>query len=122
MHSSTGRLFRSQHHTNEGIELLEHPTRPRIVEVAAIRDKQTVVVARGPKFEKAKRAYEQQTQSHDQAQGSSSHAQFASTSAIPPAPGTTTAGVATPQSLPITWWTQIVLFLCCASPPHANGH
>ncbi|KAG1862601.1 hypothetical protein F4604DRAFT_1054208 [Suillus subluteus] len=33
-------LFRSQPHTNEEIELLDRLSRPRIVEVAAIRDKQ----------------------------------------------------------------------------------
>ncbi|KAG1783116.1 hypothetical protein EV702DRAFT_1191554 [Suillus placidus] len=89
---------------------------------------QALVVARGPKYEKAISAYQQQTQSHCQAQASTSHAQpaDASTSTTPPAPGTTTttttAGATTPQSPPIPWWAQIVLFLCCASPPHANGH
>ncbi|KAG2032336.1 WD40-repeat-containing domain protein [Suillus americanus] len=120
--SQLSSLFRSQPHTIEEIELSQRPSHPRVVEVAAVRDRQTLVVARGPKFEKAKRVYEQQTQSHGQAQAPSSHAHLASTSPIPPVPGTTTAGAATPQSLPITWWAQTVLFLCCASPPHANGY
>jgi hypothetical protein len=78
---------------------------------------QTLVVARGPKFMKAFRAYEQQVQSHAQAQASSSHTQpvGASTSATHPAPGTAAA-----QPPPISWWAHIVLFLCCTSP-HANG-
>ncbi|KAG2032338.1 WD40-repeat-containing domain protein [Suillus americanus] len=126
LNSRLSSLFRFQTHTNEKIELQQPSlSRPRVVEVAAVRDKQTLVVARGPKFAKAKRAYEQQTQSHSQTQASSSHAQSAGvlTSTTPPAPGTstTTADAATPQSPPITWWAQIVLFLCCASPPHADG-
>ncbi|KIK45717.1 hypothetical protein CY34DRAFT_493387 [Suillus luteus UH-Slu-Lm8-n1] len=107
-------FFRSQPHTNEEIELPQRPSRPRVVDVAAVRDKQTLVVARGPKFMKALRAHLQQSQSHAQAQASSSHTQpvDASTSATPPASGTAAA-----QSPPIQWWAQIVLFLCCASPP-----
>ncbi|KAG1894690.1 quinon protein alcohol dehydrogenase-like superfamily [Suillus fuscotomentosus] len=116
--------FRSQPHTDEKIEP-QRSSRPHVVEVAAIRDKQSLVVARGPNFMKAKRAYEQ-TQSHGQAQASSSHSQptDASRPAIPPVPGasTTTAGTAVAQSLLIQWWTQIVLFLCCVSPSHANSH
>ncbi|KAG1788519.1 hypothetical protein EV424DRAFT_1628186 [Suillus variegatus] len=99
--------------------------RPHVIEVATIRDKQSLVVARGPNFMKAKRAYEQ-TQSHGQAQASSSHSQptDASRPAVPPVPGasTTTSGTAVAQSLLIQWWTQIVLFLCCVSPSHANSH
>ncbi|KIK45778.1 hypothetical protein CY34DRAFT_496410 [Suillus luteus UH-Slu-Lm8-n1] len=101
-------LFRSQP---------QRPSRPRVIDVAAVRDKQTLVVARGPKFMKAFRAYVQQSQSHAQAQASSSHTQpvSASTSATPSAPGTAAA-----QPSPIPWWAYIVLFLCCTSP-HANG-
>ncbi|KAG1802549.1 WD40-repeat-containing domain protein [Suillus subaureus] len=120
--SQLSSLFCSQPHTNEKIELLERPSYPRVVEVAAVRDRQTLVVARGPKFKKAKRAYEQQTQSHGQVQASSSHTQPVSTSATPPAPGTTTAGAAAAQSPPIPWRAQIVLFLCCASPPLVDAH
>ncbi|KAG1867690.1 hypothetical protein F4604DRAFT_919757 [Suillus subluteus] len=114
-------VFRSQPHANEEIKLTQRPRHPPVVEVAAVHDKQTLVVAQGPQFKKAKRAYEQQ------AQVSSSHTQpaDASTSAIPLAPGSTTAGTVVAQSPPIPWWTRIVLFLCCASPPgppHANGH
>ncbi|KAG2064862.1 WD40 repeat-like protein [Suillus decipiens] len=101
--------FRSRPHTNEGIALPQHPFCPPVVEVAAVRDKQTLVVARGPQFKKAKQAYEQKIQSRGQAQASS-HTQptDASASAIPPAPVTSTA-----QPLPL--WNQIILFLCCAS-------
>lgn len=112
--------FRSQPYTNEGIELPQRPSRPCAVEVAAVRDKQTLVVARGPHFQKAKRAYEQRTQLHSQAQASSSHTEpaTASISAMPPAP-TCTAAV---QPLVIQWWTKIVLFLCCcASLSYANS-
>ncbi|KAG2094022.1 uncharacterized protein F5147DRAFT_720158 [Suillus discolor] len=112
-------LFRSQPHTDEEIGLAQRPSCHRVVEVAAIRDKQSLVVARGPNFMKAKRAYdEQQTQLHGPAHASSSHTQpaSASTSATPSAPGTT---VTQPPYIP--WWAQIVLFLCCASSPHANG-
>ncbi|KAG1884687.1 hypothetical protein F4604DRAFT_1919156 [Suillus subluteus] len=115
-------LCRFQPDNGEMTELPQCPSHPHIVEVAAVWDRQTLVVAQGPKFEKAKRAYEQQTQSHSQAQVLSSHTQLASTPMIPPAPGATTACVATTQSPPITWWAQTVLFLCCASPPHANGY
>ncbi|KIK45764.1 hypothetical protein CY34DRAFT_495835 [Suillus luteus UH-Slu-Lm8-n1] len=110
-------LFRSPPHTNEEIELAQRPSRPRVVDVAAVRDKQTLVVARGPKFMKAFRAHLQQSQSHAQAQASSSHTQpaDASTSATHPAPGTAAA-----QPPPIPWWAHIVLFLCCTSP-HAES-
>ncbi|KAG1796002.1 WD40-repeat-containing domain protein [Suillus plorans] len=108
--------LRSQPHTNENVEPPQRPSCPRVVEVAAIRDKQSLVVARGPNFMKAKRANEQ-TQSHSQPTD-------ASRPATPPVPGasTTTAGTAVAQSLLIQWWTQIVLFLCCVSPSHANSH
>ncbi|KIK33007.1 hypothetical protein CY34DRAFT_813916 [Suillus luteus UH-Slu-Lm8-n1] len=111
-------LFRSQPHANEEIELTQRPSRPRVVEVAAVRDRQALVVARGPQFEKAKRAYEQ-AQLHAQVQASSSQTQpaDASTPTTHPAPATAAA-----QPPPISWWAQIVLFLCCAYPPHANGH
>ncbi|KAG2753640.1 hypothetical protein P692DRAFT_20870501, partial [Suillus brevipes Sb2] len=111
-------LFRSQPHANEEIELTRRPSRPRVVEVAAVRDREVLFVARGPQFEKAKRAYEQ-AQLHAQAQASSSHTQpaNASTSTTHPAPVTAAA-----QPKPIPWWAQIVLFLCCADPPHGNSH
>ncbi|KAG1730722.1 hypothetical protein EDD22DRAFT_852970 [Suillus occidentalis] len=107
----------SQPHTNEEIEIAQRPSRPRVVEVAAVRDRQTLVVARGPNFMKALRAHLRQSQSHAQAQASSSHTQpvGASTSATHPAPGTAAA-----QPPPIPWWGHIVLFLCCTSP-HAEG-
>jgi hypothetical protein len=78
---------------------------------------QALVVARGPQFEKAKRAYEQ-AKLDAQAQALSSHTQPADALAsVTPAPGTAAA-----QPPPIQWWAEIVLFLCCASPSHANAH
>ncbi|KAG1734370.1 hypothetical protein EDD22DRAFT_361068 [Suillus occidentalis] len=111
-------LFRSQPHVNEEIELTQRRSRPRVVEVAAVRDRQALVVARGPQFEKAKRAYEQ-ARLHAQTQASSSHTQpaDASTSTTHPAPVTTAS-----QPPPISWWAQIVLFLCCFDPQDVNGH
>ncbi|KAG1759779.1 hypothetical protein EDD22DRAFT_124337 [Suillus occidentalis] len=110
-------LFHSQPHTNEKIELTQRLSRPRVVEVAAVRDRQALVVARGPQFEKAKRAYEQ-AKLDAQAQALSSHTQPADAStSVTTAPGTAAA-----QPPPIQWWAQILLFLCCASPSHANGH
>ncbi|KAG2737277.1 hypothetical protein P692DRAFT_201875073 [Suillus brevipes Sb2] len=110
-------LFRSQPHANEEIELTQHPS--RLVSSKWLQcgtDRYALVVARGPQFEKAKRAYEQ-AQLHAQAQALSSHTQPADTStSATPAPGTAAA------QPPIQWWAQIVLFLCCASPSHANGH
>ncbi|KAG2753638.1 WD40 repeat-like protein [Suillus brevipes Sb2] len=111
-------LFRSQPHVNEEIELTQRRSRPRVVDVAAVRDRQALVVARGPQFEKAKRAYEQ-ARLHAQTQASSSHTQpaDASTSTTHPAPVTTAS-----QPSHISWWAQIVLFLCCFDPQHVNGH
>ncbi|KAG2064336.1 WD40 repeat-like protein [Suillus decipiens] len=108
--------LRSQPYTNEEIELTQRLSRPPVVEVAAVRDKRPLVVAQGPRFKKAKREYEQKTQSHSQSQALSSHVQpvNGSTSTSPPAPGT-----AAPQPPPISWWAQIVLFICCV---HTNGH
>jgi hypothetical protein len=112
-------LFRSQPHTNEDIELPQCPSRPLVVNVAAVRDRevclslvcvynrhdliisvQALVVARGPEYMKAKQAYEQQAQ--------------ASSSRTCPIDSTTTTGAAVAQSPPISWWARIVLFLCCA--------
>jgi hypothetical protein len=36
-------LFHSQPHTNEEIELSQHPRRPRVVEVAAVKDREVYV-------------------------------------------------------------------------------
>ncbi|KAG2354179.1 WD40-repeat-containing domain protein [Suillus spraguei] len=109
-------FLHSQPHTNDEIELTQRLSRPPVVEVAAVRDKRPLVVAQGPQFKKAKRAYEQKNQSHGQTQASSSHSQSVggSTSVSPPAPGTAAA-----QPPPISWWAQTVLFICCV---HANDH
>jgi hypothetical protein len=86
---------------------------------------QALFVAQGPRFKEAKRKYEQETQLHGQAQASSSHTQSAGApTSVTPAPGTstTTAGATVIQSQPIPWYARIVLFLCCATPPHPNGY
>jgi len=68
------------------------------------------------------------TQTQPQAQASSSQTQptapFTSTSATPPAPDahTTAPGSASVQPRPLPLRTRFVLFLCCASLPHADGH
>ncbi|KAG2343323.1 WD40 repeat-like protein [Suillus weaverae] len=74
----------------------------------------------------------QSTQPHGQSQGPV-HAQATSSQNQPTAPSTsatptaldthTTAPVAaTAQPRPLPLRTRFVLFLCCASPPHAGGH
>ncbi|KAG2359756.1 WD40-repeat-containing domain protein [Suillus spraguei] len=105
-------FLRSQPHTNDEIELAQRLSRPPVVEVAAVRDKRPLVVAQGPQFKRAKRAYEQKVQSQGQTQASSSHSQpvSGSTSVSPPAPGAAAA-----QPPPISWWTQTVMFICCIS-------
>ncbi|KAG2739634.1 WD40 repeat-like protein [Suillus brevipes Sb2] len=199
-------------HADGAIELQQRPTRsvfsrrPPIVEVPAVRDKQSLFVARRPECDKATQTQQQQSQSHGQgssatphapgtnaaapgarptnsrfvqllahlvlflcctsaqragvnlqptqiqlqgqaqthatssqtqhhqdqsqappqAQASSSQAQptAPSTSAIPTAPDahTTAPGAASVQPRPLPWRTRFVLFLCCASLPHADGH
>ncbi|KAG1831653.1 hypothetical protein DFJ58DRAFT_848188 [Suillus subalutaceus] len=113
-------LFRSHPHTNEEIQLTQRSSYPPIVEVAAVRDKQTLVVARGPQFEKAKRAYEQQTQSHRQAQASSSHNQpaDASTSTTPSAPVPGYMQCANKQTCCLAWLEQYIPIFNRQSPAH----
>ncbi|KAG2741193.1 hypothetical protein P692DRAFT_201871814 [Suillus brevipes Sb2] len=66
-----------------------------------------------------------QSQGPPQAQASSSQTRptAPSTSATPTAPNarTTAPGAARAQPRPLPWRTRFVLFLCCASLPHANG-
>ncbi|KAG2342298.1 WD40 repeat-like protein [Suillus weaverae] len=126
-------LFHYSHsNTDEPTELQQRTISshhsPRTVKVAAVRDKQALFVARRPEYDKAKQTHQQQQQSRleCQAQASTSHTHpaAASTSATPHAPSTntTTAGTAVVQPTPIPMWARFVLFICCASPPHANGH
>ncbi|KAG2060533.1 WD40 repeat-like protein [Suillus hirtellus] len=115
------RLLSSFHHSHSdadgATELQQRPRRsifsrgPPIVEVATVPDKKTLFVAPQP-------WPQQQSPSH--AQGSSSQSQPTTT----PAQGTSTAvpGAATAQSPRIPLWARFVLFICCASPPYANGH
>ncbi|KAG2105844.1 uncharacterized protein F5147DRAFT_838027 [Suillus discolor] len=57
----------------------------------------------------------------DNTQLSSSQTQPTTTT---PAQGTSAGatGATTMQPPPIPLWARFVLFLCCASPPHTNGH
>ncbi|KAG0693093.1 WD40-repeat-containing domain protein [Suillus ampliporus] len=99
-----------------------HPHhRPPRVDVAAVRDRQALFVARRPERDKPKPAQQPQ----HQPQASTSQTPTASTSTTPPAPATS---IATPSAAitqprrPIPLWARLVLFICCASPPDSNGH
>ncbi|KAG1743345.1 WD40-repeat-containing domain protein [Suillus paluster] len=134
-HTLFGRLlslFRHSHsNTGEATELQQRPARtlfsPRgrhVVDISAVRDKRALVVA--PRRDQAKRPQQQQSKSQGRAQASSSQSQpvVASTSATSHTPdsSTTTPGPTGTQSRPVPLWARFVLFLCCASPPHTNGH
>ncbi|KAG1862764.1 quinon protein alcohol dehydrogenase-like superfamily [Suillus subalutaceus] len=113
-HLST--LFRrTPSNIHEATELQQRPRRSvfsRVVEVAATRDKRTLVQPHG--------------QSQGQAQSLPSQSQHAAapTSTTPPAPDTNTATPGTTSVrinlLPLL--ARLVLFLCCTSLPHANDH
>ncbi|KAG2110101.1 hypothetical protein DEU56DRAFT_905606 [Suillus clintonianus] len=126
-------LFRrSPSNINQATELQQRPRRsifshssPRVVEVAAVRDKKALFVAPRPKKKT-------QAQPQGQAQSSSSQSQpaAASTSTTPPAaaaaptpaPDTNTAipGAATVRANILRFLSHLVLFLCCAYPPQAD--
>lgn len=120
-------LFRhSRLKTDEATELQQHPKQsifsgrsPFTVEVATVQDRKPLAVAPRP----GKQTQQQHRRSQAQASLSLTQPAIPSTS-IEPAPGTnmTTPDVAIAQSRPIPLWARLVLFLCCASPPHANGH
>jgi hypothetical protein len=77
---------------------------------------QALAVARRPKRDSDRdRAQQQRTKSQGQSQASSSQTQPAATS-------TSTASRATVQSRLISLLARFVLFLCCASPSHIDGH
>ncbi|KAG2060577.1 WD40 repeat-like protein [Suillus hirtellus] len=113
-----GRLWspfrRSHSKTNESTELQQRPRRAllfrgsRIVEVAAVKDREVIFTAPPPP-EKT----QQQTRSHAQ-----------ESFMTQPASGTnpTTPRPRYPHSLPVRLLAHLVLFLCCASPQHANGN
>ncbi|KAG2145853.1 hypothetical protein DEU56DRAFT_184534 [Suillus clintonianus] len=92
-----GRLsspFRSQPHTSQEIELPQRPWRPHVVEVAPMRDREVLFVApRSPPDRP--------------------HAQPNDTA---------TPGVRPAYPLALRLLAHLVLFLCCASPQHANGN
>ncbi|KAG1870889.1 hypothetical protein F4604DRAFT_855767 [Suillus subluteus] len=124
-------LFHHSHSDTDGaIELQELPTRsifsrrPPIVEVPAVRDKKPLFVARRLKPDKAKRAQQQQAQSHDRAKVSSSQTQPSDASAAdtPPTPGTTALRARPAHSRLVRLLSDLVLFLCCASPQHVGGN
>ncbi|KAG1778784.1 hypothetical protein EV702DRAFT_1195806 [Suillus placidus] len=134
-HNSSSRRHPPTHSFGSLGRLPSSFRRPRVVDVAAVRDKQALFVARRPERDKAKQVQEHQKQLHSQAQTSASQTQpaIASTSTRPPAPGpnaptpgpnATTPSAAATRSQPIRTplWARLVLFLCCASPPHTNGH
>ncbi|KAG2038632.1 WD40-repeat-containing domain protein [Suillus americanus] len=106
-------LFRhSQRNIDDTTELRQRPWRsiffrgPRIVQVPLVKDREVIFTAPPPPGQT-----QQQTQSH--AQGSST---------TPPPPGTnpTTLHTKHTHSLPVRLLAHLVLFLCCASPQHAN--
>ncbi|KAG2125812.1 WD40-repeat-containing domain protein [Suillus clintonianus] len=67
---------------------------------------------------------QQQGQSQNQVPSLQTQPAASSTSTTPTAPDThtTTPGAATAQPRPLPLRTRFVLFLCCASLPHADGH
>ncbi|KAG1870887.1 hypothetical protein F4604DRAFT_1771268 [Suillus subluteus] len=85
-------LFRSQPHTNEEIELTQRTMHPHVVEVPAMRDKEVLFVA-----EPTNRTPTQPT-------------------------GTTIPGTRPAHSLPVRMLAHLMLFLCCASPQHADDN
>lgn len=109
---------RSQSNAGEATKQSQHHSRtifaPRVVEVAAVRDKQALFVARRPERDSDK-AQQQRAKSHSQAQASSSQSQPAATSTSKTSP-------ATVQSRPIPLLARFVLFVCCVSPAHVDGH
>ncbi|KAG2746846.1 hypothetical protein P692DRAFT_20876141, partial [Suillus brevipes Sb2] len=122
-HSPTSEATEFQQRSRTRISIFSRrgpPTHSIELEVAAIRDKQALYVAPRPEREKAK--YMQQQQSQAQALLSQTQPTDASMPATPPATSSTTSGAANTRPPPIPFWARLVLFLCCASPPHADGH
>lgn len=115
-------LFRHSHpKTSEAIELpgQQHPRQSIFsrrdsltVEVPAVQDRKPLAVAPRPEKRTQKRPSQPQTQA-----SSSLTQPAAPLTSTTPTPGATTA-----QSPSIPFWARFVLFLCCASPPNANGH
>ncbi|KAG2038629.1 WD40-repeat-containing domain protein [Suillus americanus] len=113
-----GRLWspfrRSHRNTDDTTELQQRPRRTifsrglRIVEVAAVRDREVLYVAPPPP---------QKTQQQNQ-----SHGQGSSTTQPAPATDPTTPRPRHAHSLPVRLLAHLVLFLCCAPPQRANGN
>jgi tricorn protease-like protein len=106
-------FFHHSHRNTDGATELQQRPRwsifshgPRIVEVPLVKDREVIFTAPPPP-----QKMQQQTQSH--AQGSST---------TQPAPGTnpTTPPARHAYSLPVRLLAHLVLFICCASPRHAN--
>lgn len=148
-HALLGRLssqFHSSKHGGEATELHHRQKRtifsrrsPPVVEVATVQDKkvwlsetvfnpqspmismQALFVARRPEQDKA-----QQQKPHRPAQASTSQTQptTSSTSTAHPATdsNTTTPGAPTVKSRILSVLPHLVLFVCCASTQHTNGH
>ncbi|KAG1879121.1 hypothetical protein F4604DRAFT_555363 [Suillus subluteus] len=160
-------LIRSRPHTNEDIEHSQCPRRPRVVEVAAMRDRQALYVAprprphprtqpnstatpaqsrpipwwahvvlffccASPQHTNGNTKPTQQQQQQCQPQGpaqpqvspSQTQSAAASMSTTPPGPAISPTPPNAPnmQSRPLPLRIRFVLFLCCASPPHGDGH
>ncbi|KAG1861739.1 hypothetical protein DFJ58DRAFT_245568 [Suillus subalutaceus] len=145
-------LFRSQSHSNEEIEFPQSAICPDVVEVAPMRDREVLFVAARPQATQpnvampgARPAYplpvrllahlvlflccaspqhvDGNTQSAQQQQGQSQCPVQTQASTPTASDIHTTAPVtATAQPRPLPLRTRFVLFLCCASPPHADGH
>ncbi|KAG1898106.1 uncharacterized protein F5891DRAFT_487074 [Suillus fuscotomentosus] len=104
-------LFHHSHsNVDEATDLQQRPRwsilsrGPRIVEVAAVKDREVIFTAPPPP-EKT----QQQTQSHAQ-----------ESSTTQPAPGTNPTTPRRRYPLPVRLLAHLVLFCCCASPQHAN--
>ncbi|KAG2338251.1 WD40 repeat-like protein [Suillus weaverae] len=87
-------FFRSRPRTSNEIELSQHTMHAHVVQVPAMRDREVLFVAPRPPPNR------QHTQPN----------------------GATTPGARPAHSLPLRMLAHLVLFLCCASPPHADGN
>lgn len=118
-------VFYHRHsYTSEATELQQTPKQgifsrhgPRTVEVAAVQDKKPLFVSPRPN-----RQQQQSSQSYGHQSSSQTQPTDALTSAALPGTYTTTpSAAATRRRRRLTLWARLVLFLCCASSPHADG-
>ncbi|KAG1900476.1 WD40-repeat-containing domain protein, partial [Suillus fuscotomentosus] len=104
---------RSHSNTNRLTELQQRPRRfilsrgPRVVEVAAVKDREVIFTAPPPPPEKK----QQETQPQ---------ALRSSTSQPAPSTNPTTPSARYKHSLPVRLLARLALLFCCASPQHAN--